>query len=136
MAASPPPPPPGALDGVQVRSLLRLRGVLLLGVAGGLHLQATCWLSWPVRATLSRHQLLHQALQERSAVRPLGPLLAFVDETFESAKKMTEPQKEKLAEKLSKKRGVGNILNELADVQFPAEAKTNKDKVRFIVANL
>ena len=50
---------------------------------------------------------------------------------------MTEPQKEKLAEKLSKKRGVGNILKELADVQFPAEAKTNnKDKVHFIVANL
>ena len=47
---------------------------------------------------------------------------------------MTEPQKEKLAEKLSKKRGVGNILKELADVQFPAEAKTNnKDKVHFIV---
>ena len=72
MAASPPPTPRGALDGVQVRSLLRLRGVLLLGVAGGLHLQATCWLSWPVRATLSRHQLLQQALQERAAVRPLG----------------------------------------------------------------
>ena len=70
--ASPPPPVATPLEGVQVRSLLRLRGVLLLGVAGGLHLQATCWLSWPVRATLSRHQLLQQALQERAAVRPLG----------------------------------------------------------------
>ena len=49
---------------------------------------------------------------------------------------MTEPQKKKLAEKLSKKRGVGNILKELADVQFPAEATTIKDKVHFIVANL
>ena len=69
---APPPPPPGPLEGVQVRSLLSLRGVLLLRVAGGLHLQAACWLSWPVRATLSRHQLLQQALQERAAVRPLG----------------------------------------------------------------
>lgn len=49
---------------------------------------------------------------------------------------MTEPQKEKLAEKIRKKRGVGKVLNELADVHFPAEAKTNADKVRFIVANL
>ena len=65
-------PPPGPLEGVQVRSLLSLRGVLLLRVAGGLHLQAACWRSWPVRATLSRHQLLQQALQERAAVRPLG----------------------------------------------------------------
>ena len=49
---------------------------------------------------------------------------------------MTEPEKEAMAKKLSKKSGVGNILKALADVQFPAEATTIKDKVHFIVANL